>query len=100
MTPRGLLLFVAMCFIWGIPYLFIRIAVGEIQPIVLVFLRTSIGALVLLPIALRRGGTSEVLRHWRPLILFAGVELGIPMLSLSTAEQHLSSSLSGLLISA
>lgn len=100
MTRRGLLLFVAMCFIWGIPYLFIRIAVGEIQPIVLVFLRTSIGALVLLPIALNRGGMRELLRHWRLLILFAVVEVGVPWLSLSSAEQHLSSSLTGLLISA
>ena len=100
MTRRGLLLFVAMCFIWGIPYLFIRIAVGEIQPIVLVFLRTSIGALVLLPIALHRGGIRDLLRHWRLLILFAVVEVGVPWLSLSSAEQHLSSSLTGLLISA
>ena len=100
MTRRGLLLFVAMCFIWGIPYLFIRIAVGEIQPIVLVFLRTSIGALVLLPIAISRGGMRDLLRHWRVLILFAVVEVGVPWLSLSSAEQHLSSSLTGLLISA
>jgi len=99
-TRRGLLLFLAMCFIWGIPYLFIRIAVGEIQPIVLVFLRTSIGALVLLPIALNRGGLRDLLGKWRVLILFAVVEVGIPWLSLSSAEQHLSSSLTGLLISA
>ena len=100
MTRRGLLLFLAMCFIWGIPYLFIRIAVGEIQPIVLVFLRTSIGALVLLPIALNRGGLRDLLGKWRVLVLFAVVEVGIPWLSLSSAEQHLSSSLTGLLISA
>ena len=41
MTRRALLLFAAMCVIWGIPYLFIRIAVGEVSPAVLVFARTS-----------------------------------------------------------
>src|SRR5881409_3015528 len=51
MTRRGLLLFAAMCVIWGIPYLLIRIAVTEISPATLVFLRTSIALLVLLPFA-------------------------------------------------
>src|SRR5439155_892893 len=37
-----------MGFIWGIPYLFIKIAVGELSPASLVFLRTAIGTVVLL----------------------------------------------------
>ena len=53
-TRRSLLLFVAMSVIWGIPYLFIRIAVSDLNPAVLVFARTGIGALILLPIALAR----------------------------------------------
>ena len=56
MTRRGLLLFAAMSLLWGIPYLFIRIAVSELTPATLVFLRTGIAAVVLLPIALGRGG--------------------------------------------
>lgn len=56
MSRRGLVLFAAMCLIWGIPYLLIRIAVGELQPVVLVFARTGLGALILLPVALGRGG--------------------------------------------
>jgi drug/metabolite transporter (DMT)-like permease len=100
MTRRGLLLFVAMCVIWGIPYLFIRIAVHELTPATLVFLRTSVAALVLLPIAIRRGGFRELSDKWRPLVLFALIEIGVPWLSISTAEQQISSSLAGLLISA
>jgi drug/metabolite transporter (DMT)-like permease len=100
MTRRGLLLFVAMCLIWGIPYLFIRIAVSEITPATLVFLRTSVAAIVLLPIAVRRGGFRELFDKWRPLVLFALIEIGVPWLSISTAEQQISSSLAGLLISA
>jgi len=100
MSRRALLLFVAMCVIWGIPYLFIRIAVGELSPVVLVFARTAVGALILLPIALARGEVRPLFRLWVPLVLFAALEVGIPWLSLASAEQHISSSLAGLLISA
>jgi drug/metabolite transporter (DMT)-like permease len=101
MTRRGLLLFAAMCVIWGIPYLFIRIAVTELSPATLVFLRTGIAALVLVPVALTRGGgVRPLLGRWRPLLLFAAIEVAIPWFFLSSAEQKLSSSLTGLLISA
>jgi len=89
-----------MCVIWGIPYLFIRIAVSELPPVVLVFARTAVGAVVLLPIALTRGQVRPLLRLWVPLVAFAAIEIGIPWLMLSNAEQHISSSLAGLLISA
>jgi drug/metabolite transporter (DMT)-like permease len=65
-----------------------------------VFLRTSVAAIVLLPIAVRRGGFRELFDKWRPLVLFALIEIGVPWLSISTAEQQISSSLAGLLISA
>jgi drug/metabolite transporter (DMT)-like permease len=100
MTRRGLLIFVAMCLIWGIPYLFIRIAVSELAPVTLVFLRTAVAALVLMPIAIRQGGFRDLFDKWRPLVMFALIEIGVPWLSISTAEQHISSSLAGLLISA
>ena len=100
MTRRGLLLFIAMSVIWGIPYLFIRIAVADLHPAVLVFARTGLGALILLPIALARHEVRGVARYWLPLVTFAAVEVGIPWLALASAEQHITSSLAGLLISA
>jgi drug/metabolite transporter (DMT)-like permease len=100
MTRRSWLLFAAMCVIWGIPYLLIRVAVRDIAPGTLVFLRTGIGGLVLLPLALRAGGFRPVLRRWLPLLIFSVLEMAIPWLMLSQAEQRLSSSLSGLLIAA
>lgn len=89
-----------MSVIWGIPYLFIRIAVGELHPTVLVFARTGLAALILLPIALFRGEVRGLARSWLPLLAFAAVEVGIPWLALAGAEQRISSSLAGLLISA
>jgi drug/metabolite transporter (DMT)-like permease len=99
-TRRGLLLFAAMCVIWGIPYLLIRVAVLEISPATLVFLRTALGFLILLPFALNRGGWRALASLWPALVLFSVVEVGGPWLLLSSAEQHISSALAGLLISA
>jgi drug/metabolite transporter (DMT)-like permease len=100
MTRRSWALFAAMCLIWGIPYLLIRVAVRDVAPGTLVFLRTAVGGLVLLPMALRTGGLMTVLRRWRPLLLFTVLEMAAPWLLLSDAERKLSSSLSGLLIAA
>ena len=60
--------------------------------------RTALATLILLPIALARGGLPEVMRSWRPVVAFAVVEIMAPWLLLGVAEQHLSSSLTGLLI--
>jgi drug/metabolite transporter (DMT)-like permease len=100
MTRRALLLFIAMSVIWGLPYLFIRIAVSDLSPVVLVFARTAIGALILLPIALARGEVRGPLKRWVPLVAFAAVEIGIPWVMISSAEQKITSSLAGLLVSA
>jgi drug/metabolite transporter (DMT)-like permease len=92
------LLFVAMGLIWGIPYLMIKVAVGGLSPASLVFVRTALAALLLLPLAVARGQLRPLLSRWRPLLAFALVEVSIPWLLLNTAEQRLSSSLAGLLI--
>ena len=98
MTRRGLVLFALMSVIWGIPYLFIRVAVAEITPATLVLARTAIAAAILLPIALARVDLRPVLARWRWVVAFAAVEIAIPWVALGSAEQHLSSSLTGLLI--
>ncbi|HEY7926116.1 MAG TPA: EamA family transporter [Candidatus Dormibacteraeota bacterium] len=100
MTRRGWLLFAVMGVLWGIPYLLIKVAVGELSPPSLVFLRTATGALVLLPIAARRGAISPLLAHWRWVLVYTVAELAIPWLFLSDAETHISSSLAGLLVAA
>jgi drug/metabolite transporter (DMT)-like permease len=99
MTRRGLALFAAMCVIWGIPYFLIRIAVGEIAPTVLVLGRTVIGTVILLPVAIATGGVKAVGRAWPAVLAFAFFEIGGPWLLLFNAEQHISSSLAGLLVS-
>jgi drug/metabolite transporter (DMT)-like permease len=99
-TGRGWALFAAMCLIWGIPYLMIRVAVREVSPSALVLFRTALAALLLLPLATARGELAPLRRCLVPLAAFAGVEIAIPWIALGTAEQRLSSSLTGLLIAA
>jgi drug/metabolite transporter (DMT)-like permease len=100
LTRRGWLLFAAMCVIWGIPYLLIRVAVRDVSPAVLVLMRTSIAAAILLPLAAARGELRHLRRYAVPLVAFAIVEIALPWVALGSAEEHLSSSLTGLLIAA
>jgi len=100
MTRRGWVLFAAMCVLWGIPYLLIKVAVAEVSVAVLVFARTALGALVLLPLAVRPGAVTVVRAHWRALLVFALVEIIGPWALLSDAERVLDSSLTGLLVAA
>jgi drug/metabolite transporter (DMT)-like permease len=97
-TQRGVVLFALMSVIWGIPYLFIRVAVAEITPATLVLARTAIAAAILLPYAIARVDLRAVLARWRWVVAFAAVEIAIPWVALGSAEQKVTSSLAGLLI--
>jgi drug/metabolite transporter (DMT)-like permease len=89
-----------MALIWGIPYFFIKIAVAELSPASLVFLRTAIGAALLLPLAAARKELWAVWKQWRWVLVYTAVEVAAPWFLLSDAEQHISSSLAGLLLAA
>jgi drug/metabolite transporter (DMT)-like permease len=99
MSTRGWMLFAAMSVIWGLPYLFIKVAVGHLAPPVIVFGRTSLAAVVLLALASRSGAVSAALRHWKPVLAFAAIEMAGPWLLLTNAEKRLPSGLTGLLVS-
>ncbi|HEY5878910.1 MAG TPA: DMT family transporter [Nakamurella sp.] len=98
MTRRGWLLFAALSLIWGVPYLLIKVAVTEVDPLVVAFGRTLIGALVLLPVALHRRVLGPVFRRWRVLLVYTVIEMSGPWLLLGHAEIRLNSSTAGLLL--
>ncbi|GAA2443523.1 EamA family transporter [Actinomadura vinacea] len=107
MSRRGWVLFALMGVLWGIPYLMIKVAVeGGVAVPVVVFARTALGALVLLPLVLwggaggTGGGLGTLRRHWKPILAFAALEILGPWALLVDAERHLSSSMTGLLIAA
>jgi len=99
-TRRGILLFAALGIAWGIPYLFIKIAVGELEPGMVVLARSGLAAILLLPLAFFRKEVGPVLRRWKPMLAYTIVEIVIPWYFLSSAEQHLPSSTAGLLLAA
>nr|WP_315267822.1 EamA family transporter [Microbacterium lemovicicum] len=97
-TPRAWLLFGAMSLIWGMPYLFIKQAVDSYSPASVVAGRTLVGALLLLPFALRSGALRPAWRKIGWVLLFGAVEMAGPFLLLGHAEQTLPSGLTGLLV--
>jgi len=100
MTRKGWLLFTAMSVIWGIPYLFIKIAVRELDPTVVVLARVGIAAAVLLPVAAQRKVLRQLRERWLAIVALACVQIVGPFLLISFGEQHIASSLTSLLIAA
>lgn len=100
MTRKGWLLFISMSVVWGIPYLFIKIAVRELDPIVVVFARVGIAAAILLPVAANRKVLRQVRERWFAVAALACVQIVGPFLLIGYGEQHISSSLTSLLIAA
>ncbi len=100
MTRKGWVLFIAMSIFWGIPYFFIRIAVRELDPALVVFARAFIGALVLVPIAAQGRMLRQVLAHWQMVIVFSLIHMVGAFLLISYGEQYVTSSFTSLLISA
>lgn len=95
---RAWLLFAAMALLWGIPYLFIKQAVDSYSPAAVVAGRTLIGALVLLPFALRQRALRPALSKIGWVLAFGAIEMAGPFLLLAHAEQSLPSGLTGLLV--
>ncbi len=98
MTRRGWTLFIALSLIWGVPYLMIKVAVAEIDPVAVAFGRTFIAAILLLPIALRQQALRPVFVRWKWLLLYTVVEIVGPWWLLGHAETRLNSSTAGLLL--
>ena len=98
MTRRGWLLFGTLSLFWGIPYMLIRVAVSEFDPVVVAFGRTAIGGLVLLPLALRARALRPLLKHWRWLLIYTAIEIVAPWVLLGHVETRLNSSTTGLLV--
>ena len=102
MSRRNLILFILAGFLWGIPYLFIRVAVDSdngFSPALVVFGRVFIGALILIPIAIYDKSFFTAIKGWKYIAVYALFEMVGPWILIGTAEQKISSGLAGLLVS-
>jgi len=101
MSRRGWSLFLLVGFLWGIPYLFIKVAVDKetgFPPAVVVFGRVLIGAAILLPIAIKDGSLKKAFSGIKYIAFYALLEMIGPWILIGTAEQTISSGLAGLLV--
>jgi len=98
-SRRGLFLFLLAGLFWGLPYFFIAIALESFSTPTIVFARTFIGALVLVPYAIKTGAAKKVIKAWPYVVLFGVLEMVGPWFFITEAEKHISSGLAGLLIS-
>jgi drug/metabolite transporter (DMT)-like permease len=97
-SARAWLAFAALGILWGLPYLFIKLAVRELSPFDVAWGRVTLAALVLLPIAWRRGALRELAAHKAAVLAFALVEFAIPFATISAGERWIPSSVTAILI--
>jgi drug/metabolite transporter (DMT)-like permease len=101
LSPRAWAAFAAVSVLWGMPYLFIKIAVDDgVPPVFLAWVRVVLGAAVLLALAWRAGLLRSVRGRLRWLAFFAVTEITLPFPLIAAGEQHVASSLAAILIAA
>jgi drug/metabolite transporter (DMT)-like permease len=99
MSPRGWAAFAAMSAVWGVPYLFIKVAVDDgVSPAFVSFARVVIAAAVLLALAAHAGVLDSLRGRWRWLAVYAVAEIALPFPLIAAGEQRVSSSLAAILI--
>jgi drug/metabolite transporter (DMT)-like permease len=98
-TRRAWIQFGFLAAFWGASYLFIKVALeDDFGAAPIVFIRTALAALVLLPLAARTGALSGLRGQIGPIFVLAAVQVAAPFLLISAGEQHLPSSLTGILV--
>ena len=101
MSARAWAGFFAMSTIWGVPYLFIKVAVDDgVPPAFLAWSRVVLGAAVLLALAWRAGTLGSLRGRGRWLALFAVFEIALPFPLIAAGEQHVDSSVAAIIIAA
>jgi len=98
-SARAWAAFGAVSTLWGIPYLFIKVAVDDgVPPLFLAWVRVTLGAAVLLLVAWRAGVLGTLRGRWRWVAIYAVIEVCIPFPLIAAGEQHVASSLAAILI--
>ena len=101
MSARAWSAFASISILWGIPYLFIKVAVDDgVPPFFLAWARVTLAAVVLLALARRAGLLGTLRGRWRWVGLYALIEICIPFPLIAAGEQHVASSLAAILIAA
>jgi drug/metabolite transporter (DMT)-like permease len=101
MSARAWTAFATVSTLWGIPYLFIKVAVDDgVPPAFLAWVRVVLGAAVLLALAKRAGVLPDLRGRWKWLGMFAVAEICIPFPLIAAGEQRVPSSLAAIIVAA
>jgi drug/metabolite transporter (DMT)-like permease len=84
--------------LWGASYMFIKVAIDDVSPIVVVWSRLVLAAIVLLPIAHRRGALTALRPHLPVIAFLSLIQVLVPFLLITFGEKHIASSLAGILV--
>ena len=98
MSRASWIKFLALAAFWGASYLFIELGLEDLSPAMIVFLRTALAALVLLPFALRSDALAGLRERLGALALLALVQVAGPFILISAGQQEIASSLAGILV--
>ena len=100
MSRRNAIEFAFVAAFWGASYLFIKVALEDVfSPPMIVFVRTLLAAIVLAPLAWRTGRVGALRGAGGVIALLAVIQVVAPFMLISYGEDHISSSLAGILVS-
>jgi drug/metabolite transporter (DMT)-like permease len=100
MSRRHTIMLFALAAIWGASFMFIKVAVRELEPFALVWLRLTLAAIVLVPIALislGRAALAEFRAAYGRLAVLGIANSALPFTLLSWAEIRLDSGVAAIL---
>jgi drug/metabolite transporter (DMT)-like permease len=99
-TRRYVPLLLLLTGLWGSSFLFIEIALEEVEPTVVMALRLLLAALVLVPAVVIRfgaGGTYRRLRGaWVPLLVLGAINAAVPFTLIAWGQKHIDSGIAAI----
>jgi drug/metabolite transporter (DMT)-like permease len=98
MKPKDLLAFIGLSLAWGSSFYWIKIAVGEVGPFVLVAFRLLFGILGLAVVLFLNRPIAPIDRRtWQNLLILGITNTALPFVLISWAEQHIDSAVASIL---
>ena len=99
MSRRSVVLLLTLSAFWGASYLFIKVALEDVfSAWSIVSIRTALAALVLVPLAVKMGVLGSLRGRVGPIVVLALVQVAGPLTLIGLGEEHIASSLTGILV--
>jgi drug/metabolite transporter (DMT)-like permease len=97
MTPRQLAMLLGLAALWGASFVFMRVAVPALGPIVLADARVAIAGVALLAYAAAIGARPALRARWRDYLQLGTVNAALPFSLLAAAQLEIEASLAAVL---